>query len=305
LTSIVKQGDVLLGIKRGDILGAGKFPVLLRFEVGIYVDMLVSWLIDNFAGFFDGITGFGIWFLIRVETFLSWLPWWFVLLFILIITWKAKKNIKLSLFFTFLVFFIGAFGLWVHMIQTLAIVLTSVAVSLILGIPSGIIMAYSNKLNNLIRPVLDFMQTMPGLVYLIPAVILFGMGRVPAVFATTIYAVPPVIRLTDLGIRRVSREMVEASFSFGASAWQTLVKVQFPQALPTIMTGVNQTTMMALAMVVFSSMIGARGLGMEVLIAINQMDIARGFEAGISIVFLAIIIDRISQGVADRFRYPE
>ena len=152
---------------------------------------------------------------------------------------------------------------------------------------------------------LDAMQTMPSFVYLIPALMLFGLGRVPAVFATTIYALPPMIRLTELGIKNVPKEMVEASQSFGSSTWQTLIKVQLPQALPTIMTGINQTTMMALAMVVISSMIGAKGLGMEVLIAISRIDIARGFEAGLSIVILAIIIDRLSQGIANKYKIPE
>jgi glycine betaine/proline transport system permease protein len=190
-------------------------------------------------------------------------------------------------------------------VGTVAIVLTSVVISLLIGIPIGIIMTYNRHLDAVMKPILDGMQTMPSFVYLIPAIILFDLGKVPAVFATTIYAVPPVIRLTNLGIRRVPKEMVEAAESFGSSRWQLLTKVQLPQALPTIMAGINQTTMMALAMVVIASMIGAKGLGMEVLIAINRIDIARGFESGLSIVFLAIIIDRISQGIANRFEIPD
>jgi len=190
-------------------------------------------------------------------------------------------------------------------VGTVAIVLTSVVISLLIGIPIGIIMTYNRHLDAVMKPILDGMQTMPSFVYLIPAIILFDLGKVPAVFSTTIYAVPPVIRLTNLGIRRVPKEMVEAAESFGSSRWQLLTKVQLPQALPTIMAGINQTTMMALAMVVIASMIGAKGLGMEVLIAINRIDIARGFESGLSIVFLAIIIDRISQGIANRFEIPD
>ncbi|HBM74099.1 MAG TPA: choline ABC transporter permease subunit, partial [Clostridiaceae bacterium] len=152
---------------------------------------------------------------------------------------------------------------------------------------------------------LDAMQTMPSFVYLIPAVYFFGLGTVPAVFATIIYATPPVMRLTNLAIRRVPKEMKEAANSFGSSRWQVLTKVELPQAFPTIMTGINQTTMMAMAMVVISSMIGAKGLGENVVTAMNRIDIAMGFEAGISIVFLAIIIDRITQGIADRFKYAE
>ncbi|MFZ7103339.1 MAG: ABC transporter permease [Peptococcaceae bacterium] len=281
-----------------------EFPEILRIKIGIYVDELVTWLMVNYGDVFDAIRSGISWFLLKIEVGLAFIPWWLVLLIVFLIGWRTKKLIS-GLFYAFLVFLIGAFGLWDLMLLTLAIVLTSVVISLIIGIPLGILMAYNSKTNAVMKPVLDAMQTMPTFVYLIPAIMLFGLGKVPGVFATTVYAIPPVIRLTDLGIRRVSREMVEAAHSFGSSTWQTLIKVQLPQALPTIMTGINQTTMMALSMVVVTSMIGAKGLGMEVLIAINRIDIARGFEAGISIVFLAIIIDRISQGVAEKFKYPE
>lgn len=152
------------------------------------------------------------------------------------------------------------------------------------------------------RPILDAMQTMPSFVYLIPAIFFFSLGNVSAVFATLIYALPPVIRLTELAIRNVDEDVIESAQSFGSSRWQMLTKVQLPQALPTIMAGVNQTTMMALSMVVIASMVGAKGLGEQVLIAINRIDMALGFEAGISIVFLAIIIDRVTNGVASSFQ---
>ena len=281
-----------------------EFPDFLRLEIGIYVDNFVKWLMHNHGEFFDAISKGILWFLLNIEKFLLWLPWWLALVLIFIIGWRSK-NLRNGLTFTFLIFIVGTFGLWDYMMMTLAIVLTSVFISLLLGIPMGIFMAYSSRLNIIMRPILDGMQTMPSFVYLIPALMLFDMGKVPAIFATTIYAIPPVLRLTDLGIRRVPKEMVEAAHSFGSSSWQTLTKVQLPQALPTIMTGINQTTMMALAMVVIASMIGAKGLGLEVLKAIQHIDIARGFEAGISIVFLAIIIDRVSQGIANRFKYPE
>ncbi len=280
------------------------FPEWIVIEVGKYVDSFVKWLLQNFSPFFDAISSGSMWMLLKFEGVLYWLPWWIVLLVILLVSWKVK-NLLSGIIFTTLVFMIGLLGLWNLMIQTLAIVLTSVIISLFIGVPSGILMTYSNRANNIIKPLLDAMQTMPSFVYLIPAIMLFRLGKVPAVFATIVYAIPPVIRLTDLGIRRVPREMVEAAHSFGSSNWQTLFKVQMPQALPTIMTGINQTTMMALAMVVIASMVGAPGLGMEVLIAVSQIDIARGFEAGISIVFLAIIIDRLSQGIAEKFKYPE
>jgi len=204
--------------------------------------------------------------------------------------------------FTFMLFWVGSFGLWSLMMDTLAVVLVSTFISIIIGIPVGILMAYRSKMETIMQPILDAMQTIPSFVYLIPAIMLFDLGRVPAVFATTIYAIAPVIRLTNLGIKNVSTEMIEASYSFGASSWQTLIKVQIPQALPTIMTGVNQTTMMAVSMVVIASMIGAQGLGREVLQATNRIDIARGTEAGLAIVILAIIIDRITQGIADKFK---
>lgn len=281
-----------------------EFPGWIVIEVGKYVDSFVKWLLSNFSPFFDAISSGSMWMLLRFEGLLYWLPWWIILLAVLLVSWKVK-NLLSGVIFASLVFMIGLLGLWNLMIQTLAIVLTSVIISLFIGVPIGILMTYSNRVNSIIKPLLDAMQTMPSFVYLIPAIMLFRLGKVPAVFATIVYAIPPVIRLTDLGIRRVPREMVEAAHSFGSSSWQTLFKVQMPQALPTIMTGINQTTMMALAMVVIASMVGAPGLGMEVLIAVSQIDIARGFEAGISIVFLAIIIDRLSQGIAEKFKYPE
>ncbi|MGI6225506.1 MAG: ABC transporter permease [Peptococcales bacterium] len=280
------------------------FPEIFRFKIGIYVDLFVKWLMRDFGEVFAAIDSGILYFLVNIERFLLWLPWWIFLLVIFLLGWKTK-DIKAGFSYAILVFFIGTFGLWDFMMMTLAIVLASVVISLLFGIPIGILMAYYERLNMIMRPILDAMQTMPSFVYLIPALMLFDMGKVPAVFATTIYAIAPVIRLTDLGIRQVPHVMVEAAHSFGSSNWQTLTKVQLPQALPTIMTGINQTTMMALSMVVVASMIGAKGLGLEVLYAIQRIDIARGFEAGISIVFLAIIIDRMSQGVAKRFKYPE
>jgi len=202
-----------------------------------------------------------------------------------------------------MLFLIGSFDYWEPMMTTLAIVLTSVVISLLIGIPVGILISYSKRAERVSMPILDAMQTMPSFVYLLPAIMFFGLGLVPAVFATTIYALPPVIRLTNLAIKTVSKEMVEASNSFGASPWQTLMKVEIPQAMPTIMAGINQTTMMAMAMVVISSMIGARGLGLSVLTSINRIDIAMGVEAGTCVVFMAIIIDRLTQAFADRYRY--
>lgn len=197
---------------------------------------------------------------------------------------------------------IGMLGLWDQAMQTLALMLVATVIAVILGIPTGITLSRSRRFRTLLLPVLDAMQTMPSFVYLIPALLLFGLGKVPAIFATVIYAVVPVVRLTDLGIRLVDREIVEASEAFGASSRQQLFGVYLPLALPTIMAGINQTTMMALSMVVIASMIGARGLGEEVLLGIQRLDVGRGMAAGLAIVFLAITLDRITQSYGKRSR---
>ncbi len=278
------------------------FPESIQWNAAQYVDGLIDWLLANFQGVFDVIRLIILSFLINVNSFLQWLPWWFVIGFVVVLGWRLQRSLLSGLIYGLLLVIIGSFGFWVHMMTTLAVVLTSVVISLAIGIPLGIFMAYNQVVETVLRPVLDAMQTMPSFVYLIPAMMFFRLGTVPAVFATTIYALPPVIRLTNLAIRSVSEAMVEAGTSFGSSPMQLLFKVQLPQALPTIMTGINQTTMMALAMVVISSMIGAGGLGEEVLVAINQIRPGAGFEAGVSIVILAIIIDRMTQGFSERFR---
>lgn len=281
-----------------------QFPDSFRIEIGKYADYFVKYIITNYGGFFDIIKDYVLVFLLGIEEMLQWIPWWLIIIAIFLAGWRIKK-LSSGIIYSMMLLCIGAFGLWQLMMATLAVVLTSVMISLIIGIPTGILMAYNKKVEVLMKPILDGMQTMPTFVYLIPAVMLFGLGKVPGVFATTIYAAPPVMRLTNLGIRNVCNEMIEAAKSFGSSPWQILVKVQLPQALPTIMTGVNQTMMMAMSMVVVASMIGAKGLGEEVLIAINRIDIAKGTEAGITIVFIAIIIDRITQGIAKCFKIPE
>jgi glycine betaine/proline transport system permease protein len=281
-----------------------EFPDIFRLELGKYVEIFVKYLTTHFGNVFDAMKSGILWFLLNVETVLLWLPWWLVIIAVFLLGWKIKR-LSSGISYAVMLFFIGSFGLWDLMMATLAVVLTSVVISLLLGIPIGIFMAYSSKMEMVMKPILDGMQTMPSFVYLIPAIMFFGLGKVPGVFATTIYAIPPVIRLTNLAIRGVSKEMIEAAHSFGASPWQILLKVELPQALPTIMTGVNQTTMMAMAMVVIASMIGAKGLGSEVLIAINRIDVARGAESGMAIVIIAIIIDRLTQGIAERFKIPQ
>jgi len=278
------------------------FPEVFNTHFGVYVENFIMWLTKNYEYFFDGIKSGILKFMISINDALMLIPWFIV---IALVFWAAFKliNIKSAITFSIMLFLIGSFDYWEPMMTTLAIVLTSVVISLLIGIPVGILISYSKRAERISMPILDAMQTMPSFVYLLPAIMFFGLGLVPAVFATTIYALPPVIRLTNLAIKTVSKEMVEASNSFGASPWQTLIKVEIPQAMPTIMAGINQTTMMAMAMVVVSSMIGARGLGLSVLTSINRIDIAMGVEAGTCVVFMAIIIDRLTQAFADRYRY--
>ncbi len=276
------------------------FPVLFDFDPGIYVKVLVDWLTVNFQGFFDALTVGVKWIVFNIHDLLTFIPWFLFIFLIFLLGWRLK-NFKSGLGYAIMFTTIGLIGLWSEMIFTLSIVITSVIISILIGVPVGIYSAYNQKLEAFLKPLLDGMQTMPSFVYLIPAMIFFGLGTVPAIFATIVYSTPPCIRLTSLAIKSVPGEMREAAYAFGSSRWQALIKVELPQAMPTIMAGINQTTMMAMSMVVISSMIGAKGLGENVLIAINRTDIAMGFNSGISIVFLAIIIDRITQMISRKY----
>ena len=276
------------------------FPVLFDFDPGIYVKVLVDWLTVNFQGFFDALTVGVKWIVFNIHDLLTFIPWFLFIFSIFLLGWRLK-NFKSGLGYAIMFTTIGLIGLWSEMIFTLSIVITSVIISILIGVPVGIYSAYNQKLEAFLKPLLDGMQTMPSFVYLIPAMIFFGLGTVPAIFATIVYSTPPCIRLTSLAIKSVPGEMREAAYAFGSSRWQALIKVELPQAMPTIMAGINQTTMMAMSMVVISSMIGAKGLGENVLIAINRTDIAMGFNSGISIVFLAIIIDRITQMISRKY----
>jgi len=281
-----------------------EFPEIFEIDLGQYVESFVKWLVHNYDFFFDAIKDGVLWFLLQTRSLFMWFPWVGVILLVFILGWKLI-SMKSGVTFAVLLFIIGAMGLWDEMMLTLAVVLVAVVIACLIGVPLGILVAYNARLGTIVKPVLDAMQTMPSFVYLIPAIMLFGLGSVPAVFATVIYATPPAIRLTTLAIKGVSKEMVEAGHAFGSTTWQILTKIELPQAFPTIMMGINQTTMMAMSMVVISSMIGAKGLGLNVLQAINRIDIGMGFEAGISIVFLAITIDRITQGIANKYKYPK
>ena len=277
-----------------------EFPEKIYIPMEKWIDFIMDWVLINMAGIFDAIGLAILKILLIIEKVLLWVPWPVVLLLVGVAAWRSMGKLRHGVLMAALIFMIGVFGYWDDSMRTLAIVIASVAVSLLIGFPIGVFMARSDRVQAILQPFLDAMQTMPSFVYLIPAMMLFGLGKVPAVFATVIYAAPPIIRLTDVGIRGVPETVVEAARSFGASDRQLLFDVQLPLAFPSIMVGINQTTMMALAMVVIASMIGARGLGLEVLKAINRIEIGHGFTAGLSIVFLAIVIDRITNAFATK-----
>lgn len=270
------------------------------FKIDKPINAFVSWLTREFQNTFDDIAGPIRAMIIGLEHVLKAIPWWLIIGIFAAAAYWASRRIALTALVAGCLLLIGGLGLWDLSIQTLALMLISTLITVLIGIPVGIALAYSNRLRQISLPVLDAMQTMPSFVYLIPALMFFGLGKVPAVFATVIYAVSPLIRLTDLGIRRVDPEVVEAARAFGARPSQLLGGVQLPLALPTIMAGVNQTTMLALSMVVIASMIGSRGLGQEVLLGIQKLDVGRGFTAGIGIVALAIVLDRITQAFGHR-----
>lgn len=273
----------------------------ISFDLGHYADLFVKYLDTTFKGLFELIFFLTSRTINGINDMLTALPWFVFILFIVLLGWYVQTLLA-GAFYGVLIFIIGTLGLWDDMMMTISIIVIAVGVSLLIGIPVGIFMSVNKPFSSIFRPILDAMQTMPTFVYLIPAIFFFRLGNVSAIFATLIYALPPVIRLTELAIRSVDKELIESAQSFGSSRWQMMRKVQLPQALPTIMAGVNQTTMMALAMVVVASMVGAKGLGEQVLKSIDRIDIGLGFEAGISIVFLAIIIDRLTNGFANRFQ---
>lgn len=276
------------------------FPDKISIDIKQPINNGINYMLIHWNGFFEGLTKVLRVLLDGVGTVVNMIPWWLMLAAVFLITLKMTHKLSKALLYAGLLFFVGAMGLWELMNETLTVVTASVIISLLMGFPLGILIAFSERSNAILRPVLDLMQTMPSFVYLIPAVMLLGLGNVPAVIATTIYAVPPIVRLTCHGIQQVNSEVVEAAQAFGSTKMQTLIKVQIPQAMSTIMTGVNQTIMMAIAMVVTCSMIGATGLGAEVIIGINRLDSGRGFAAGIAIVIMAIVIDRLTQGIVKK-----
>ncbi|TCL92441.1 glycine betaine/proline transport system permease protein [Rhizobium sp. PP-WC-2G-219] len=241
-------------------------------------------------------------FLLATDRFMTQTPWPIITAIILTIAWFASRSMKIVLGCLVTLLLIGYFDMWTDTMRTVAMIFVCTVLSIAVGLPIGILMARSNTFQRIVNPILDVMQTMPSFVYLIPVVMLLGIGRVPGLIAVVIYAIPPMIRLTDLGIRLVDKDVLEAADAFGTSERQKLFKVQLPLALPTIMAGINQTIMMALAMVVVASMIGVQGLGQPVLKAIANQYFTLGMFNGLAIVGIAIIFDRVSQAYGKRLQ---
>lgn len=270
---------------------------IARINVGDFFEKGINWLTENWAVGFDMITDV----VTALLTAFKWLllsphPLVMIAIFAAIAWFIAKRGVAI---FTVLgMLLIYNMGFWDETMDTLSLVIASVILALLIGLPLGIWASKKQTVEHVVRPILDFMQTLPAFVYLIPAVLFFTLGPVPGVIATLIFSLPPAVRFTSLGIRQVPEEIKEAAASFGSTPKQMLFKAELPVALPTIMAGVNQTIMLALSMVVIAGMIGAGGLGELVMKGITQLDIALGFEAGISIVILAIFLDRVTQALA-------
>lgn len=273
--------------------------------IGKFAENCVNFLFNHFQGGFNAFSAALGAVVKLLENGLGAIP--FVAMLVILVAFAFwRRGIAFAIFVGIALLLINYMGLWPQTVATLALVVAATVFSLIVGVPLGIWGARNKRVEVVLRSLLDFMQTMPAFVYLIPAVILFGLGRVPAVIATVVFAMPPVVRLTTLGIRQVREELLEAGRSFGSTDAQLLWKIQLPNALPSIMAGVNQTIMMSLSMVVIASMIGAGGLGEYVLSGIQRLDIGIGFEGGLGVVLLAIVLDRLTEtfGVKSKKRRP-
>lgn len=272
-----------------------------KFPLAEIVDSIVESFTSTFGNSLDTFSDtFGA-MIKGLQSILGFLPWWVIIIIFALLAWRAS-GWKLAAGTALGLFFIYNLKLWPAFLDTIVLVIISALVCIVIGVPIGIMAGRNATINRLITPILDFMQTMPSFVYLIPALMFFGLGKVPAVFATVIFAMPPSIRLTSLGIRQVPEDLVEVGEAFGSTPRQLLWKIQLPVALPTIMAGINQTMMLSLSMVVIAAMIGAGGFGAGVLYAIGQMKIGMGFENGVAVVIMAIILDRLTQGVGRSFR---
>lgn len=270
--------------------------IFLPLSIEAWTNAFFAGVVQQYGDIFQAISQFLLqWMLLPIETVFRTSPPLLFLAVAGVLAWFSSRKIGTTLGLVALLYLIGCFGLWDKLQQTLSIMLVSTLLSMLIGLPLGILMSRFDLLRKIGAPILDMMQTLPTFVYMIPVLMLFGLGKVPAILATVIYALPPLVRLTDLGIRQVPPDMIEAGRSFGCTRNQLLFRIQLPLARPSIMAGINQAIMMALGMVVIASMIGARGLGEDVLAGINNLDIGKGLQAGLAIVILAIVIDRISQ----------
>ena len=268
----------------------------MKFDIPVdqWVSGLVDYLLDHAQGLFDVISYLLESLIFGIEDLLLLFPAWVLIALLAVLAWW-RINWRFALFtFATLALIVGM-NLWDETVSTLALVIAATLASLIIGVPLGILAAYSDRFERILRPILDLMQTMPAFVYLIPAAMFFGLGQVPGVVATIVFAMPPAVRLTNLGIRQVPDDLLEAGQAFGCTSWQMLKRVQLPTAKPSIMAGINQTIMLALSMVVIASMIGAGGLGDTVLRGIQRLDVGLGFEGGLAVVILAVVLDRITQ----------
>ena len=280
-------------------LVADEFPFDVGRDVGHRLDIWLDWLKDNFSPVFQAIKNVIVWFLISLEDMMLWFTWPASIASISLVSWLLVST-RMALFSASSLLLLATFGLWESTVETMALIIVTVTLSIMIAVPLGVWASESDRLDAVLRPILDGMQTMPSFVYLVPAIAFFSLGNTPAVLATLIYAVPPAVRLTNLGIRQLPTETLEAADSFGMTRSQMLLKVKIPLAIPTIMAGVNQTTLMALSMVVIASLVGAGGLGLEVNKALGRIEPGNGFLAGLGIVFVAIIIDRITQALTKR-----
>ncbi|WP_312790324.1 proline/glycine betaine ABC transporter permease [Sphingobacterium sp.] len=264
-------------------------------DIGQYIAVAVNWLTDHLEPFFNFIKNTGNASIIGLEWVLTGIPFFVIIaLFTVLAWWKSGKGVALTTVLGLTLIYL--MGFWIATMETLALVLVATITALVISVPLGVWAAKNKVAAKIIRPILDLMQTMPAFVYLIPAVLFFSIGKVPGAFATIIFAMPPAVRLTTLGIDAVPKDIVEAARSFGATNSQILFKVELPLATKTILAGINQTILLSLSMVVIAGMIAAGGLGEKVLEGINNLDIGLGFESGLSVVILAIILDRITQG---------
>ncbi|MEH6693141.1 MAG: proline/glycine betaine ABC transporter permease [Pseudorhizobium pelagicum] len=266
----------------------------MNFDIGDGVNTIVNYILDNFSPALEGIAAIIGFVTDGIQDTLAALPMLVGLaIFVLLSLWRVGTGF--AVFTGVALWLVDTMGLWPAMMETLSLVIASTVIAMLIGLPLGIAMAAKDSVASSIRPVLDLMQTMPAFVYLIPAAMFFGLGAVPGTIATVIFSMPPVVRLTNLGIRQVDVEFVEAGQAFGCTSSQLLFKVQLPNALPSIMAGINQTIMLSLSMVVIASMIGAGGLGNTVLTGIQRLDVGTGFEGGLAVVILAVVLDRITQ----------